>query len=216
MLAQTDWALSLCTSMDPAFQRLAQALLPHAQYVRMCRICQNFEPVCISLPGQPFQLVLRGSSGHDYLLQSDDRGLTCSCPDFLGGLPQGALYCKHICWLLVHGTADLSVFQGDSEAKDAAVHRAWDSLIAIMSECNHPYEADPERCGEDECPICYDPLGVPADCIRCGLCRRHFHTRCIFEWMQQSKSCPLCRSEGWVDLSWGLNLTDRGPAVRIL
>ncbi len=49
------------------------------------------------------------------------------------------------------------------------------------------------RAGDDECSIClsaYEPGSYQAHM----LCGHFFHCRCLTRWLQQSRTCPMCRS----------------------
>lgn len=47
---------------------------------------------------------------------------------------------------------------------------------------------------EDICPTCLDPYTTENPKIMTQ-CRHHFHLACIYEWMERSKTCPMCGRE---------------------
>jgi len=51
----------------------------------------------------------------------------------------------------------------------------------------------PKEYSEMDCPICLSPM-EPAWRIISTNCNHIFHRGCVLEWMQQSKTCPICRS----------------------
>lgn len=48
----------------------------------------------------------------------------------------------------------------------------------------------------DECPICLDVFENDDDMnTLCTLkCKHSYHRKCIHDWMQKDKSCPICRN----------------------
>ncbi len=46
---------------------------------------------------------------------------------------------------------------------------------------------------EDECIICYEPLGLITD-IEITPCFHMLHQTCLTRWLSQSQSCPICRT----------------------
>ncbi len=61
-----------------------------------------------------------------------------------------------------------------------------------------------------ECSYCLDPIAVVAienskykviedrrDVICSKICFHFFHEKCIYKWIEQGKSCPICRDENF-------------------
>ena len=58
---------------------------------------------------------------------------------------------------------------------------------------------------EDDCPICFEPLGqdVAGEVVVTG-CRHTFHKRCLAEWDEKgTDSCPVCRYRFYIgEVGW--------------
>ncbi|CAB4264820.1 unnamed protein product [Prunus armeniaca] len=45
---------------------------------------------------------------------------------------------------------------------------------------------------EDECPTCFEEY-TPENPKTTMQCSHHYHLACIYEWMERSQYCPICR-----------------------
>lgn len=189
-----DWDL-----LQTAVERLCKQ-----QLLRLLRAHeQHFQPQAISTAPEGLTLLLKGTSGDIYVLRGRGATLTCSCPDAATSL---ATHCKHACWVLtVMGGGGVSALQGDPSSVVSALETARARVEALLRAESDKYAAVAEKCGPDEdCPICYDPLGPAEGCRSCPVCRKHFHTRCIFRALRSTTLCPMCRSGSWNDIVWSV------------
>lgn len=150
-------------------------------------------------PDTLFEVKLRGiSSVYNVTMHATD-GVCCSCPDFVFHVSDRYTHkwCKHCCWLLMDAgeCTDIRLFTGSNYD---LVHAAF---VRVMQGSLPPeavaFDAVPDRCGQEECIVCYCPLGDVMDCVACPTCKKALHTDCITRWLQINRSCPCCRSNEW-------------------
>lgn len=59
------------------------------------------------------------------------------------------------------------------------------NTIITVNEC---------KCGECICPICQESIEYNVT-MQVVCCRGQFHLKCLPEWMNVKKSCPLCSNK---------------------
>lgn len=66
--------------------------------------------------------------------------------------------------------------------------------IAPMAPCSsndHRHQAQPSAPAVRECTICFETMS--SDGARALPCAHVFHEDCVGQWLQQQRSCPICR-----------------------
>ena len=63
------------------------------------------------------------------------------------------------------------------------------------------------------CAICLEPIVISdTENIFKTDCEHYFHTRCILEWLRESRSCPICRNK----IDYNFKLKKKTPLSTLL
>jgi len=68
----------------------------------------------------------------------------------------------------------------------------------FYERCIHTAEPPPD---EPECSICRDEWNQSQRVISILLCKHIFHEICVCEWLEDKRTCPLCRQELYQETS---------------
>lgn len=74
----------------------------------------------------------------------------------------------------------------------------------IVGKCkNYSCDFITKKCHahSDNCTICLDKLGTSDDTATM-LCGHHFHATCIYNWLNNGTTCPLCREHKYLKTTW--------------
>lgn len=185
-------ALPLPSGADTVAAALAaRSFLPAEQYARLSAAILS-PPVLTSLVdegGVLTAVVQDGDGPHELEFWRGLPHLHCLCADNR----RSQVRCKHVCWALMRfaGVRDWSILDPDRGFSDEWGGAASRAAANVLVEAGPPpredaHVADPGA----ECPICYEPFGEDAPCVKCTACPSMFHRCCAREW---GRSCPMCR-----------------------
>ena len=147
------------------------------------------------------------------LFKTDPKGMFwCSCADHKFNSTKKNIVCKHICFLIckIAKVLKSEVFENkkftDGElagllAKLTANGDIWqDCTIAkILGKITLDTFKLFVKAIEDCCPVCFNDL-VEEDkpnLLACPACKNYIHMECADIWMEQKKTCVLCKSDLW-------------------
>ena len=74
-------------------------------------------------------------------------------------------------------------------------YRGYNRLLAKFNKIFRPTRTAPDQ----NCVICMSEL---LNCRKLAPCGHLFHYKCLFQWVQTKKECPVCRSPINID-EWG-------------
>ena len=92
--------------------------------------------------------------------------------------------------------------ESNAPAEEEPVHRRRQRRYQVISSTHNPGAGDGALDGVDlhdqgDCSICLEPLLVEEDERTSNVCilgcKHMYHTKCINEWRERQRTCPLCR-----------------------
>ena len=139
-----------------------------------------------------------GTTGVEYLVsvQKSPRGITCTCPDYVGRCEGSGYYCKHIYNVLFkvlgfHSQSNPSIRAVLTQAAEFVLSKAKVAKVTRESQ-----EVKVRDYVGSDCAICYEPMAKDAhvfSCTRTGGCGNSVHRDCWDVWVKKNKTCVYCR-----------------------
>lgn len=147
------------------------------------------------------------------LFRSDPKGMFwCSCADHKFNSTKKNIVCKHICFLICKIAKVLKpeVFENKkfTDIELAGLLTKLTSSGDIWQDCTiakilGKITLDTfklfVKAIEDCCPVCFNDL-IEEDkpnLLACPSCKNYIHNECADIWMEQKKTCVLCKSDLW-------------------
>jgi hypothetical protein len=143
-----------------------------------------------------YEFIIAGNRGFLYKVSLHNNGLSfCNCPDFYEHAIRNTIICKHICFIFVNffKYTDPDIFN----TTIFNVNKVK-TLLKIQKTNNKPnFNKYKILSDTDECSICFSIFTKEEKIVGCPNCLNAIHLKCINNWLDHKKTCPICRSDIW-------------------